>query len=64
MTLSKTDIENLNRLKDAHGALASTFHKGSILGLMKLVRLGMIRETVCQNRYWYEITAQGRKAIT
>ena len=61
--LSKTDIENLNRLVDAHGALESGFYKGSYLYIRKLMALGFIRQSVFQGRYWYEITADGRKVI-
>jgi hypothetical protein len=61
--LSKTDTENLNRLVEAHGALDGDFYKGSYLYIKKLMALGLIRQTVFQGRYWYEITAEGRKAV-
>jgi len=61
--LSKTDIENLNRLVDAHGALNFDGMKGTVAGIRKLEKLGLIARYVFRNDCWFEITADGRKAL-
>jgi len=64
MALSKTDIENLNRLIGAHGALNGVEMKGQFLGIRKLLGLGFITQHYFRGAAWYQITAQGRKAIS